>query len=722
VPGPAPSFSALWSDEALSDGQSPYDQRPWVGSYPDGVPDEFGFPSVPLTRLLDDAASSFPGGVALAFLGTRITYRELKDLVDRFATALAGLGVTKGDRVAIVLPNCPQNVIAFFAALRLGAVVVQHNPLYTDAELRHQLADSGAKVVVCLDRVYDAIARVRRDTALEHVVVTSVVDYLPRSSRLKLSLPLAKARKAKAEMSAPVPKDAPVTSFLPLLRRATSPARQAPLDPASDLALLQYTGGTTGVSKGAMLTHGNLVSNAYMNRLWDTEAVAGKEVTLGVLPLFHAYGLTVCMNATVLLGGTLVLLPRFDLDQVFAAIDTWKPTMFPGVPPIYKALTDSPKAKSHDLHSIRVCVSGAMKLPGEVQEQFERISGARLVEGYGMTETSPSTHCNPLTGPRRAGSIGLPLPGTRCRVVDRDDPTREVPVGEPGELAIAGPQVFSGYWGRPDTDGVFTPDGYVLTGDIAIMDDDGYFTIVDRKKELIIAGGFNIYPSEVEEVVFRLPGVADAVVIGVPDRYRGETVKAYVVLQPGATLTQDDVVEHCARELTAYKVPKLVEFRESLPRTAVGKVLRRVLVAEEQAKAEQNLAPRPASVPGGFARRTDEPGPPSPAGPPRAAASQTKKGPAKKTSAKKAPAGAKKAAPAKATPARKAAPAKRAAPAKKASPAKQASPAKKAAGRPAPPPTVTVRPAPGVAAPLRRPAPTNNPPTPPRKSTGRRPR
>ena len=613
---PAPSLPA--SPRA----DSPYAARPWLRSYPEGVPADFDFPAVPLTRLLDDAASSFPTGTALAFLGTRLSYRELKESVDRFASALAGLGVGKGDRVAIVLPNCPQNVITFFAALRLGAVVVQHNPLYTDTELRHQLSDCGARVVVCLDRVYDAVARVRRDTALEHIVVTSLADYLPRTTRLKLSLPVAKARRARAEITAPLPKGAPVKQFLALLKRAGQPAAQAPVDPANDLALLQYTGGTTGLSKGAMLTHTNLVSNAYMNRLWDTGATAGKEVALGVLPLFHAYGLTVCMNATVLLGGTLVLLPRFDLDQVFEAIDAWKPTLFPGVPPIYKALTDSPKARTHDLRSIRVCVSGAMKLPAEVQQQFERISGARLVEGYGLTETSPSTHCNPVTGDRKAGSIGLPLPGTWCKIVDREDARREVAVGEPGELAIAGPQVFAGYWGRPDAEGLFTDDGYVLTGDIAVMDEDGYFTIVDRKKEVIIAGGFNIYPSEVEEVLFRLPGVADAVVIGVPDRYRGETAKAFIVRRPGADLTEDDVLAHCARDLTSYKVPKIVEFRDGLPRTAVGKVLRRVLVDEERAKAEREAADRPASVPGGRARTTPaapaDPGPPAEPVPPAA--------------------------------------------------------------------------------------------------------
>jgi long-chain acyl-CoA synthetase len=628
VPGPARPSSSR---------RSAYADRPWLASYPEGVPADFDFPKVPLTRLLDDAASSFPTGTALAFLGSTMTYRELKDAVDRCAAGLRGLGVSKGDRVAIVLPNCPQNVITFFAALRLGAVVVQHNPLYTQSELRQQLADCGATVVVCLDRVYTSVAAVRADTDLRHVVVTSIAEYLPRSTRLKLRLAVGRARRMRAEVLAPAPKGAPVTSFRSLLRSA-EPARQVPLDPEVDLALLQYTGGTTGVSRGAMLTHHNLVSNAYMNRLWDTGAVAGKEVSLAVLPLFHAYGLTVAMNATVLLGGTLVLLPRFDLDQVFEAIDRWKPTMLPGVPPIYKALSDSPKAKDHDLRSIRLCVSGAMKLPAEIQQQFERISGAVLIQGYGMTETSPCTHCNPVGGTRKTGSIGVPLPGTHCKVVAQDDPSVEVPPGQPGELAVAGPQVFRGYWGRSDAEGVFTEDGYVLTGDVAVMDDDGFFTIVDRKKDLIIAGGFNIYPSEVEEVLLSLPGVADAAVVGLPDRYRGETVKAYVVTAPGASLAEPDVLEHCRAQLTAYKVPRTVEFRESLPRTVVGKVLRRVLVEEERARAEPAQEPAPASAPGDRPR-------------PRPAAAK-KKVPAKKkaapaTARKAAPAAAKKPAPAK---------------------------------------------------------------------------
>jgi long-chain acyl-CoA synthetase len=536
--------------------------------------------------------------VAIAFLGTTLTYAQLRTDVDRFAGALDALGVGKGDRVALVLPNCPQNVIAFYAVLRLGAVVVQHNPLYTPHEMQHQLADCGAKVVITLDRAYATVAEVRDQTALEHVVVTSIIDYLPLHQRLLLKLPIRKARDKRAEISAVVPKDAlhegRVRQFTELLAHSPGPANQAMLDPATDLALLQYTGGTTGLSKGAMLTHGNLVANAYQCRLWFTSAQAGKESTLAVLPLFHAYGLTLCLGLTVLLAGKLILLPRFDLQLTFEAIDKWQPTLFPGVPPIYKAMIDSPDVGKHNLRSINECVSGAMKMPVEVSTAFEAITGGRLVEGYGMTEASPVTHANPLTGPRRVGMIGIPITGTVARVVDQDDPTKPVAIGEPGELVISGPQVMAGYWNVPEQDAsfadTFTEDGFLRTGDIAIMDGDGWFQIVDRKKELIIAGGFNIYPSEVEEVLYSMPGIADCVVVGVPDAYRGETVKAFIVLQPGVRLTEAEVKAFCAERLTPYKVPKLVEFRETLPRTMVGKILRRVLVAEERERAAAEAA------------------------------------------------------------------------------------------------------------------------------------
>ena len=566
-----------------------YDDRPWLAAYPPDVPADHDFPQVPLTQLLDDAAEAFPGAVAIstfavASVGSRMTYRALRDAVDRLAGGLAGLGVGTGERVAIVLPNCPQYVIAFFAVLRLGATVVPCNPVASADELRAQLSDSGAIAVVCLDRVASTVLGVRRDTAVRTVVVTSLVDSLSPSARGRLQVPLPSIRARRARLVAEVPDDPAVVRFRTLIRGGR-PAPQAPIDPARDVAVLQYTGGTTGEPKAAMLSHANLVANSYQMRLWMPDAMPGREVTLAVLPLFHVYGLTLCMLTTVLLAGRLVLVPRFDLDAVFAVIDEERPTLFPGVPPIYQALVDSPRIRRHDLKSIRVCVSGAMKLSPDTQERFERVTGGRLVEGYGMTEASPATHCAPLAGPRKTGSVGLPLTGTLARIVDPEDPGRLMPVGETGELAVKGPQVFLGYWGETGEPDVLTADGWLLTGDLGYMDDAGWLTIVDRKKDLIIAGGFNIYPAEVEQVILAMPGVTECCVIGVPDRYRGETVKAYVVAQPG-TVTEDEVLAHCAAALTAYKVPKQVEFRSELPHTVVGKALRRMLLAEELAKGE----------------------------------------------------------------------------------------------------------------------------------------
>jgi long-chain acyl-CoA synthetase len=564
-----------------------YDERPWLAAYPPDVPPDHDFPLVPLTRLLDDAADAFPGTIALSTfalssVGARMTYRALREAVDRLAGGLAGIGVRPGHRVALVLPNCPQHVIAFFAVLRLGATVVQCNPVASPDELRAQFVDSGTTVVVCIDRVASTVLSIRPDSEVHTVVVTSLVDSLSTTGHLRLTVPLPKMRARKARLVAEVPDDPAVVRFRTLIR-VGRPAAQASVDPVNDVAVLQYTGGTTGEPKGAMLSHANLVANSYQMRLWMPDAMPGREVTLAVLPLFHVYGLTLCMLTTVLLAGRLVLVPRFDLDAVFEVIDTERPTLFPGVPPIYQAMVDSPRLRRHDMTSIRVCVSGAMKLPRETQERFERATGGRLVEGYGMTETSPATHCAPLIGARKPGSVGVPITGTLARIVDPDDATVLMPVGSPGELAVKGPQVFLGYRGRSADASVITEDGWLLTGDIAYMDDAGWFTVVDRKKDLIIAGGFNIYPAEVEQVIRAIPGVVDCCVIGLPDRYRGETVKAYVVA-PGATLTEDDVLAHCTASLTAYKVPKFVEFRASLPHTVVGKALRRQLLADELAR------------------------------------------------------------------------------------------------------------------------------------------
>jgi long-chain acyl-CoA synthetase len=564
---------------------TPYDDRPWLAAYPADVPADFDFPQVPLTRLLDDSVAAFPDNVAVVAGSARLTYRQLRDEVDRLAGGLASLGVERGDRVALVLPNCPQHVVAFFAVLRLGAVVVQCNPLATADELAGQLADCTPRAVICLDRALPTVEDVRRRADVGAVVVTALIDYLPTGERLRLRTPTPAKRAQRRRLVAPVPDGADVVQWRTLVRGA-APARQAEVDAANDVAVLQYTGGTTGRSKAAMLSHANLVANAYQMRLWMPEAASGREVTLTVLPLFHVYGLTLCLLTTVLLSGRLVLLPRFDLDLVATAIAAERPTLFPGVPPIYQALADTMRGKKTDLSSIRACISGAMRLPVETQQQFETLSGARLVEGYGTTEASPATHCNPLAGTRKPGSVGVPMTGTYARIVDPEDPSRVLPPGEEGELVVKGPQVFLGYWGQDAAEQVLLDDGWLLTGDVAVMDADGFFRIVDRKKDLIIAGGFNIYPAEVEAAVQELDGVAECVVAGLPDRYRGETVKAYVVCRHGTDLTAEQVQAHCAERLSAYKVPKLVDFRDELPRTAVGKAMRRALVAEDLAQAE----------------------------------------------------------------------------------------------------------------------------------------
>jgi len=554
---------------------------PWLDSYPPGVPEHVDVPAGNLARLLADAARDFPSAPALHFQGRTVSYAQLAEQAWRFAGALAGLGVGKGTKVGLVLPNCPQAVIAFFGALRLGAVVVQNNPLYTERELGHQLADAGVEVVVCLDLAYERVKAVREATAIREVVVTSVLDELPAVKRAIAPY----TRKGKAAAQA-IGRDEPIRRWRELVATATTRAEEAEVDPASDLALLQYTGGTTGLSKGVMLSHANLRSNVEQVRAWFPDADPGREVMMAVLPFFHVYGLTVSLLFGVRIGAALVLMPRFDLEQVLAAVDRHRPTLFPGVPTMYVAINNAAAKGGHDLSSIKACLSGAAPLPLEVAERFERYSGGRLVEGYGLSECSPVALANPIYGKRKAGTIGMPLPDTRARVVDPAEPDRAMPTGEAGELAINGPQVMLGYWNRPEESAQVLHDGWLLTGDMAVMDDEGYFQIVDRKKDLIIAGGYNVYPREVEEVLYEHPKVLEACVAGVPDSYRGEMVKAFVVLRPGEEATTEEIRSFAKERLAAYKVPRAVEFREELPKTLIGKVLRRALVEEEQAKTQ----------------------------------------------------------------------------------------------------------------------------------------
>jgi long-chain acyl-CoA synthetase len=557
---------------------SPYDARPWLGFYATGVPPSVEVPEAPLTRLLDDTASRFPRRAALAFFGRTISYRRLVNAVDRFADALRDLGVHRGDRVALILPNCPQQVIAFYGTLRRGAAVVQHNPLYTAAELRHQLADSGAKVALVYDGAYETLMSACRGTSLEYIIVTSLAEYLPASKKVALKLPLAKAREAREQLIHPVPDDPGTLHFGELLRRARPRHHQVPVEPREELAALQYTGGTTGRPKGAMLTHYNLMANAHQTAAWDPAIRPGEETTLAVLPLFHVFGLTLCLTTSFLIGATVVLVPKFDVDLVLDAIRRWKPTVFPGVPPIYQQLAASPRAAKARMTSVRTCVSGAMRLPRETVEAFKKATGgAEVCQGYGMTETSPVALANPLDGNARHISVGIPLPSTYVRIVSENDPTRTMPVGEAGELLVYGPQVFSGYWNQPKETREVLVGGWLRTGDIGLMSPDGYFTLIDRKRDVIIINGLNVYPSEVEDVLTAHPAVADAAVVGVPDDRYGELVKAFVILRPGAEPDREELIAFCSRRLAEYKVPSLIEFRDDLPRNILGKVLRRLL-------------------------------------------------------------------------------------------------------------------------------------------------
>ncbi len=558
---------------------------PWLDSYPPGVPEHVEVPQGNLARLLADAARDFPHAPALHFEGRTSSYAELAEQAWRLAGALAGLGVTKGTRVGIILPNSPQVIVSFFATLRLGAVVVLNNPIYTEHELEHQLGDASVEVLICVDLLYERVRPLRERLGIREVIVTSMLDELPALKRV-----LAPYTKRGREASATVSRDEPVLHWRDLLRRVDDKPPEAEVDPSSDLALLQYTGGTTGLAKGVMLSHANLLANVEQVRAWFPDADPGHEVMMAVLPFFHVYGLTVCLLLGVRLRAALVLLPRFDLSAVVSSIDHYRPTLFPGVPTMYVAINNAVAGGGHDLSSIKACLSGAAPLPREVAERFERFSGGRLVEGYGLSECSPVALANPIYGKRKAGTIGMPLPDTLARVVDPADPSQALPAGQAGELALRGPQVMVGYWSRPDETEQVLRDGWLLTGDMAVMDEEGYFSIVDRKKDLIIAGGYNVYPREVEEVLYGHPKIEEVCVVGVPDPYRGETVKAFVVLRDGERATVEEIREFAKGRLAAYKVPRSVEFRDELPKTLIGKVLRRALVEEERAKAEAEAA------------------------------------------------------------------------------------------------------------------------------------
>jgi long-chain acyl-CoA synthetase len=559
-----------------------FGDRPWHRVYEPGVPKDVPAPALTLPALLDRAAERHPQRIALRlFLDARLpapalTYAALRERTLRFATALFQLGVRKGDRVALMLPNGPELVTAFFGALRIGAVPVNTNPMYVARELQAQLDDSGSETLVVLDQLFPRLREIHAATRVRRAIVVDLLENLPWPARL-----LARASRARRGERPRVPADTDVLWFHELLGEypPTPPGAELRM---SDLALLQYTGGTTGTPKGAMLTHANLAANASQSAAWFPRMREAEEVILGAVPLFHVYGLTAVLLLGVSAAAEIVLVPRpRPIDIVLEALQRFRPTLFPGVPTLYAGIADHPRAAQFELPTGTQCLSGAASLPASLVARFEALTGGRLVEGYGLTETSPLTHGNPVHGERRVGSIGVPVPGTDARVLDLAT-GEPLPAGREGELEVRGPQVMAGYWQRPDETALVLRDGWLRTGDICRMDEDGYFYLVDRRKDMIDASGFKVFPREVEEALLMHPAVAEAVVAGVPDRYRGETVKAFVVLRPQQAATADEIIAFTRLHLAPYKIPRQVEIRRELPKSLVGKYLRRVLVEEHR--------------------------------------------------------------------------------------------------------------------------------------------
>ena len=558
----------------------------WLKNYDTGVPATIDYPKLTLHQLLEEAASRFPNHTAIIFPGAlgdsyRLSYKQLEQQVNRLANALINLGVKKGDRVILLLPNCTQFVISYYAVLKAGGAVVATNPLYSAREMEYQFNDCGAETIIVLSLFYHTVAEIKERTKLKNVIVTNIKECLPPISRFLFTFLREKKEGHRIDISGT--KD--TYSFQGLLKRFTPTPPSVTVTP-DDIAMFQYTGGTTGISKGAVALHRNVVANVYQMKAWASPVnpKEGGEVVMGVMPLFHVYGMVAVMHLSVLGGAAMVLLPRWDTLQVLKAINRYKPALFPGVPTMYVAINNHPDVKKYNLRSIKGCTSGGAPLPLEVQQQFEQITGGKLAEGYGLSEAPVVVTANPQIGKRKAGSIGVPFPDVEARIMDVETGEKERPVGEVGELVIRGPQVMQGYWNRPEETKQVLRNGWLYTGDLAKMDEDGFFFIVDRKKEMIIAGGYNIYPREIEEVLYEHPKVKEAVAYGVPHPYRGETVKVAIVLKEGETATAEEIIKFCRERLARFKVPKIVEFRESLPKSLIGKVLRRVLVEEEKAK------------------------------------------------------------------------------------------------------------------------------------------
>jgi long-chain acyl-CoA synthetase len=556
--------------------EDPYAAKPWLKHYDEGVPEHIDYPVMNLYKILDNSAEDFGNQTAIWFQKRKISYKEFKDIADRLATALHDLGVKKGDTVAIMIPNFPQFLFSFYGILKAGGIVTACSVLLTEPELAYQLNDSGAETIIAWDAQLEKINNIKDRTRLRNIIITSVMDYIPNARR-------------------DPPEIAGTMQFLNLISKTKPDPPQFEIEPKTQVAVLQYTGGTSGLPKGAMLTHYNLLSNCIATHtLVASQMHRGKDTGLTNLPLFHIYGMTVCMNVWIYNGSRIALNPDArDQKSLFEIIRDTKPAMFPGVPTMYMRLLERDDLEDYakDLKSIRFCNTGAAAMPPEVLHEFEERTGCLIIEGYGLTECSPVTHSNPVNGTRKIGSIGIPLPDTEVRIVDVDDYTKIMPIGEQGEIMIRGPQRMMGYWNKPEATDAQIKDGWLLTGDIARMDEDGYFFIMDRKKDMINVSGFKVYPREVEDVLFEHQAVEKAAVIGLPDpkTMGSDIVKAYIVLKEGYKESDEilnEIREFCRTNLSPYKIPKIVEFRKELPETLVGKVLRRELIEQEMGPEE----------------------------------------------------------------------------------------------------------------------------------------
>ncbi|PEO44333.1 long-chain fatty acid--CoA ligase [Bacillus sp. AFS026049] len=558
--------------------------KPWQAIYPEQIPAVLSYEDKPLYSFLKESAEEFPDKVSIHFQGKELTFREVHESALKFAAYLKSIGLQKGERVAVMLPNCPQGVISFFGILMAGGVVVQTNPTYTERELEYQMKDSGAKMILVMDILFPRVSAVASRTDIEHIIVTAIKEYLPFPKNLIYPF----IQKKQYGIVINVEHEGNHHLFSEIMKRkVTEEVDTVPIDVNDDLALLQYTGGTTGFPKGVMLTHKNLLANTKMCNAWLYKNKRGEERILAILPFFHVYGMTTVLVLSVMEGNTMIIMPKFDVEATLKTIQKQKPTMFPGAPTMYIGLLNHPDIAKYDLSSINACISGSASLPLEVQEQFEKITGGKLVEGYGLSETSPVTHANFIWDqPRVKGSVGLPWPDTDSAILSLES-NEELPPNEIGEIAIKGPQVMKGYWNRPDETEKTFKNGWLLTGDLGYMDEQGFFYVVERKKDTIIAGGFNIYPREVEEVLYEHEAIQEVVVAGIPDPYRGETVKAYVVLKKNARVTEEELNEFARKNLASYKVPRSYEFRDELPKTTIGKILRRVLIEEEKKKISE---------------------------------------------------------------------------------------------------------------------------------------